>query len=252
MNIPSCYVEGYDAARKVDSVLAERYIRHTTVGDPVADAVISEMARKNNPAQVHRAIAATLDNYDDLPDDAPEPLRNLVADSRVLPDWFDGELAQNATRAFLRNSDIVLGALVGGALIEGFSTLISKSFRIRSRIMLNGVRRLKQNLLQLLEQFLPGGIAPGGDGWRLSLRIRLVHAQARRLVANSDEWDHSVYGLPLNSAHMLLGATAFSGRLIQHVNNLGGDFSDREREGLCTRLAVHGPDNGDTRAFHVS
>ena len=32
LNIPSCYVGGYEAARKVDPVFAERYIRHTTTG----------------------------------------------------------------------------------------------------------------------------------------------------------------------------------------------------------------------------
>ncbi len=126
---------------------------------------------------------------------------------------------------------MVLGALVGGAIIEGFSTLISKSFRIRSRIVENGVRRLKQNLAQLLDQYMPGGILPGGDGWRLSIRIRLIHAQARRLIRQTEEWDESEYGLPLSTAHMLLGAAAFSGRLMQHVGNLGGDFSAEEREG---------------------
>ncbi len=230
MNIPSCYVDGYEAARKLDPVLAERYIRHTTIGDPVADAVVAELARTGSPAEVHGIIATTLDNHDHLPEDASEPLRNLIGHAGAIPDWFDRELVRDATRAFLRNSEMVLGALVGGAIIEGFSTLISKSFRIRSRIMTNGVRRLKQNLLQLLEQYLPGGIEPGGDGWKLSLRIRLVHAQARRLVAASDEWDQSVYGLPLSAAHMLLGAAAFSGRLMQHVSSLGGDFSPRERE----------------------
>ena len=231
MNIPTAYVAGYETARKVDPVLAERYIRHTTLGDPVADAVVAELAANASPADVHGIIARTLDSFSDLPADTPKSLRDLIADSGVVPDWFDRDLARDATRAFLRNSEMVMGALVGGAIIEGFSTLISKSFRIRSRIMTNGVRRLKQNLLQLLEQYLPGGIEPGGDGWKLSLRIRLVHAQARSLVSTSDEWDRSVYGVPLSAAHMLLGAAAFSGRLLQHVSNLGGDFSDREREG---------------------
>ena len=230
MVVPSCYIDGYEAARKVDPEFAEKYIRYTTIGDPVADAVVAELAAKASPAEVHGIIAATLAEPDNLPADTPESLRNLIADSGVLPDWYDRELAHEATRAFLRNSEMVLGALVVGAIIEGFSTLISKSFRIRSRIMLNGVRRLKQNLLQLLEQYLPGGIEPGGDGWRLSLRIRLVHAQSRRLLARSDEWDQSVYGLPLSSAHMMLGAAAFSGRLMQYVDKLGGDFSEREKD----------------------
>ena len=231
MHIPSCYIDGYERIRQVDPVLAEQYVRHTTIGEPEGDAVVAELAQTAGPAHAHSLIAAALDNRDELPEGTSDALRNLIDHARALPDWFDRELAREATRGFLRNSEMVLGALVGGAIIEGFSTLISKSFRIRSRIMTNGVRRLKQNLLQLLEQYLPGGIEPGGDGWKLSLRIRLVHAQARRLIATSDEWDQSTYGVPLSAAHMLLGAAAFSGRLLQHVSNLGGDFSDREREG---------------------
>lgn len=231
MCVPSCYVDGYEAARGIDPAVADDYIRYTTLGDPVADAVVAELAQTATPAKVHGIIASSVNNHHDLPAGTPDSLRNLIADAGRMPEWFDPDLALQGTRGFLRNSDMVLGGLVGGAIIEGFSTLISKSFRIRSRITENGVRRLKQNLLQLVEQFMPGGLEPGGDGWRLSLRIRLVHAQARRLVRGSDEWDEETYGLPLSTAHMLLGAATFSARLMQHVARLGGDFTDEEREG---------------------
>ena len=232
LNIPSCYVDGYEVARKVDPEMAEMYIRHTMIGDPVADAVVADLAANASPREVHGVIASTLDNWDNLPPGTPEPLRNLVHTSGVVPDWYDRELAMDATRAFLRNSDMVLGGLIAGAIVEGFSTLISRSFRIRSRIVTNGVRRLKQNMLQLCDQFLPGGMDPGADGWKLSLRIRLVHAQSRLLLKDSDDWGGvETYGMPLSASHMLLGAAAFSGRLMQHVARLGADFSEREIEG---------------------
>ena len=117
------------------------------------------------PQDVHSTIASTVDRYFDPPRKTPEALRELIASAAVVPDWFDPDIALKGTKAFLRNSDMVLGGLVGGAIVEGFSTLISKSFRIRSRIILNGVRRLKQNTLQLTEQFMPGGLEPGGDAW---------------------------------------------------------------------------------------
>ena len=229
-DVPTCYVDGYEAARARDPEMAERYIRYTTQGDPLADRAVEQLAKVVAPQNVHRTIAKTVDRYFDPPKDTPEALRELIASSTVLPDWFDRDLAMKATRAFLRNSNMVLGGLVGGAIVEGFSTLISKSFRIRSRIILNGVRRLKQNTLQLTEQFMPGGPAPGGDGWKLSLRIRLVHAQSRMLLRESDEWDTATHGAPLSTAHMLLGAAAFSGRLMHHVGRLGGDFTAEERE----------------------
>ena len=229
--IPSCYARGYEAARQVDPELADAYIRYTTLGDPAADAVVAELAENFSPARVHGIIASSIEHRHDLSHDTPESLKNLIAEASRVPEWFDPALAFKGTSGFLRNSDMVLAGLVGGAIIEGFSTLISKSFRIRGRITENGVRRLKQNLLQLVEQFMPGGLEPGGDGWRLSLRIRLVHAQARMLIRGSHEWDEDVHGLPLSTAHMLLGAAAFSARLMQHVAALGGDFTDEEREG---------------------
>ena len=210
--------------------MAERYIRYTTVGDPLADRAVEQLAKVVPPQNVHATIAKTVGSYFDPPKDTPEALRELISSSAVVPDWFDAKIAMKATRAFLRNSDMVLGSLVGGAIVEGFSTLISKSFRIRSRIILNGVRRLKQNTLQLTEQFMPGGLEPGGDAWKLSLRIRLVHAQSRMLLKESNEWDTTTHGMPLSTAHMLLGAAAFSGRLMHHVGRLGGDFTDEERE----------------------
>ena len=153
---------------------------------------------------MYQVIAKAIRPHGEPLADTPERLRELLVGASIKPDWFDPELAMAASRGFLRNSDLVMAALVCGAIIEGFSTLISKSFRIRGLVMQNGVRRLKQNMLQLLEQFMPGGILPYGDGWRLSLRTRLVHAQARLLLRQSEVWDFETYGLPLNAAHMSL------------------------------------------------
>ena len=230
MTVPSCYVAGYEAARARDPEFAEAYIRHTTVGDPSADAVVEELAAMGQFERWHQVIGGALQNHEDPPRDTPESLRRLIEEANATPDWYDPDLAMLATRAFIRNAEVVLAALSTGAIVEGFASLISKSFRIRGRIMLNGVRRLKQNLLQLVEQYLPGGVEPGGDAWRLNLRIRLVHAQSRRLIRQSPEWNEEVYGLPISAAHMLLGAAAFSGRLMQHVTALGGDFTALERE----------------------
>jgi hypothetical protein len=230
LDIPACYIDGCEAGRAVDSLIAERYIRNTTRGDPLADRAVEQLAEVVGPQDVHPTIAKTVDRHFDPPRDTPEALRELIASASIVPDWFDSRIALKATKAFLRNSETVLAGLVAGAIVEGFSTLISKSFRIRSRIVLNGVRRLKQNTLQLTEQFMPGGLEPGGDAWKLSLRIRLVHAQSRMLLRRSDEWDAATHGTPLSAAHMLLGAAAFSGRLMHHVRRLGGDFTDEERE----------------------
>ena len=228
--IPSSYLDGYREARALDAEMADTYLAHTMIGDPAADRVVEDLARDYEQAEAAALLAAAIQNHGDLPENAPDSLRELVEEVAVLPGWYDPNVAFIATKAFLRNSEMVLAGLVGASIVEGFSTLISKSFRIRSRIVMNGVRRLKQNLIQLVEQFLPGGMEPGGDGWRLTLRIRLVHAQSRMLLKDSDEWDTPTYGVPISAAHVLLASAAFSGRLMQHVQALGGDFNDEERD----------------------
>ncbi len=229
LKVPSEYAAGYETARQRDPELAEAYIRHTTVGDPLADALVKDLS-SFPPREVHAILTRALESSDAVPSDMPQSLREFVDEAHAVPDWFDPAIARMASRAFLRNSDIVLAALVGGSIVEGFSTLISKSFRIRGRVTDSGVRRLKQNGLQLVEQYLPGGMEPGGDGWRLTLRVRLVHAQSRYLINQSDEWDHERHGEPISAAHVLLAGAAFSGRLMRHVAALGGDFSAEERE----------------------
>jgi len=229
LRIPEAYLPGYLAAREECPELAHAYVRHTTEADPLADAVAEDLSGLV-PNEVHAMLAGAFDRPGAPPSGVPESLREFLAEADNVPDWYDRGRARVASRAFLRNSDIVLSALVGGSIVEGFGTLISKSFRIRGRIMNMGVRRLKANGMQLVEQYLPGGMDPGGDGWRLTLRVRLVHAQSRRLLLRSDEWDQDRYGMPISAAHVLLAGAAFSGRLMRHVASLGGDFTQKERD----------------------
>ena len=229
ITVPGAYADGYARAHVTNPELAEAYIRHTNIGDPLADPVAAELATLSS-RRVHALLARVLQDPYDLPPETPETLRQFMNEVRQIPDWFDEDAARIASRAFLRNSDLVLAGLVGGSIVEGFATLISKSFRIRGRVLTSGVRRLKQNGLQLIEQYLPGGMSLLGDGWKLTLRVRLVHARSRLLIAESDEWDRERYGLPISAATMMLAGSAFSGRLMQHVASLGGDFTAEERE----------------------
>ncbi len=212
--------------------MADKYVALTMVGDPLADAVVADLAHLP-PAEVHRTIKRAL-AHGGVPagtgDDMPESMRRLLARYAELPDWYDEEMASVAATTFVRHSESVSAALVCGSIVEGFATLISKSFRIRGRVMTQGRRRLMQNLLQLIEQYMPGGMHPGGDGWRLTLRARLVHAQARAFLREAPEWSHEDYGLPISAATIYFAACAFSGRLMQHVRTLGADISDEEQE----------------------
>ena len=230
MNIPHAYLPGYEKARALDAERTLRYISHTTVGDPEMDAVVEELSTLA-PGEGRRFVEAFMDHGDEgVMRDAPPLLQEFFKGVETPPDWVDFDAFRPGIRMFHRNSQLVLGAFVGGTLVEGFSTNISKSFFITGRVRERGVRRLRQNNRHMIEIFMPFGLERDGDGWKLSVRIRLIHAQVRRLLKNSIDWDHEEWGVPISAAHVGYSIAAFSARLLMHMESLGATFSDEERE----------------------
>ncbi len=228
MNAPTDYTEGYEKARAIDAELADRYVAHTTVADPEADAAMEVLAALGRE-QANRFIHAGMEQDEDELREAPQLVRDFFEGLDTPPDWVDPSAFVPGIRMFHRNSRLVLGGMVGGTLIEGFTTNIAKSFFITGRLRDQGVRRLKQNNRHMVEIFMPHGLERDGDGWKLSVRIRLIHAQVRRLLASSDEWDAEAWGTPISAAHVGFAITAFSARLLKHLKSLGASYNDEER-----------------------
>ena len=231
MNIPSDYIEGYEQARLVDQRLADLYVEHTTVGDPEADALVEELAPLGQRESGRLLHAAMDEDYAALRD-APKSLLDFFENCATPPPWVDFAAFAPGVRMFHRNSRLVLGGMVGGTLVEGFCTNIAKSFFITGRLRDQGVRRLQQNNRHMVEIFIPGGLGRGGDGWKLSVRIRLIHATVRRLLRRSDEWDEAAWGTPISAAHLAYALSAFSARLLRHLKGLGAKFDSEERAGF--------------------
>ena len=229
MKLPSAYTQGYEKARHVDKEAADNYIAHTYVGDPVMDALVEEIAPLPQ-SEVHRFIHAGMEeDYDDLRN-APQLLRDFFIDApQPDPDWLDHDALRPGVRAFQRNSVPILSAFVTGVLIDGFATLISKSFVQTGRIFENGVPRLRQNNRHQMEIFWPGGLEREGDGWKLSVRLRFVHAQVRRLLGQTAEWEHDAWGVPISAAHLGYAIACFAARTVKHSEALGARYSTEER-----------------------
>ena len=230
MQIPSAYTEGYAKARVHDPALADLYMEHTGIGDPVLDPVMEEIASLPND-RLTRFIRAGIIQEEDGLKGAPQALRDFfrTVDTETPP-WLDHQAFRPAIRVFNLNVTNMLIAFVCGVLIEGFATLIAKSFFATGRVLdpNTGKRRLMQNNRQLLEVFYPGGLERDGDGFRLSLRVRFVHARIRQLLAHSDTWDYARYGTPISAAHLGFALTVFSMRLLQYSALVGTNFNEEE------------------------
>ena len=229
LKVPSDYKAGYAKARLVDRETADNYIVHTQIGDPIMDAVVEALAPLPQE-QAHRYIHAGMEGDRGGMQGAPDLVRDFFFDAPPPdPEWLDYGAFAPGVRAFQRNSVPVLSAFVTGVLIDGFATLISKSFVQTGRIFDNGVWRLKQNNRHQMEIFWPGGLARHGDGWKLSVRIRFVHAQVRRLLAPTEEWEHDAWGVPISAAHLGYAVACFAALTVKHSESLGARYSPEER-----------------------
>jgi hypothetical protein len=229
MDIPTDYGAGFEQARVLDPELASTYIEHTTIADPLADAVLDRLFELDDE-RASEMLHIAMDAVDEADlRDLPPYIREFFHEVSQPPDWVDHASFLPGIRMFHRNSRLVLGGMVGGTLVEGFSTNIAKSFFITGRLREQGVRRLKQNNRHMVEMFIPGGLEREGDGWKLTIRLRLIHAAIRRLLSESEDWDHQAWGMPISAAHLGYAIAAFSARLLKHIEKLGAVFDDEER-----------------------
>ena len=235
---PSAYIETYAKARLSARERADNYMRHTRVGDPALDPVMEELSPMP-PAHLHRFIEAGIERRPEVLRRAPRSLRDFF-DNLEEPPWLDHEAFRPGVRAFSTNADLMLVAFVTGVLVEGFSTLIAKSFNTTKRVAATS-RRLQQNNRQLLDIFFPGGLQRDGDGWKLSTRVRFVHCRIRALLAKSDVWDYDAWGTPVSAAHLGLAIAVFSKRLLDYSVKVGARYTPEEKASVLAvwRYAGH-------------
>ena len=230
MKIPSDYQEGYKKALQIDRERATNYIAHTTIGDPLADELVDDLSHLDHSLSADLLKTALSADSSRIGRDAPASLKKFMDSCNEVPEWVDFDAMKPGFEMFHRNTRFVLAGMVAGTLVEGFTTNISLSFFIKGRLRYQGIKRLQQNNRHMLEIFLPGGLEKHGDGWALSIRVRLVHARSRQLLYNASEWDTDVLGVPLSSAHVGFAICAFSARLLAHMKALGASFDEDERK----------------------
>ena len=227
---PSAYLDGYEKARLYDQAAADNYLKHTTIGDPELDPIMEELSAELSPGDLHRFIGAGIEQNDEVLHFAPRSLRDFFNNFQE-PSWLYYEGFRPGSRAFHGNVDLMLAAFVTGVLVEGFSTLIAKSFKVTGRVATTR-RRLQQNNRHMLEIFFPAGLQRNSEGWKLSMRIRFVHARIRGLLANSDDWNHEAWGTPVSAAHLGFAISVFSKRLLEYSMLLGAKFDREERQSV--------------------
>lgn len=222
-------VERMDAARTLYGPEVEALVGWLGVQDPLADAWVAQMAELG-PGEGWRMTTPALASGRVAPG-APQALRALVDQLWDVPRWVEPARLDRGGQPLLRSG--VLGGMVLGlrSLVVGYAAPGgNKPLVLSGMLERQTARRLQETTKFVQAVSVPGGMARGADGFVITARVRLMHAQVRRLVRASGRWDDSAWGAPINQHDMIATILLFSTVLLEGLERLGVRVDPQEAE----------------------
>lgn len=227
--IPSRFVN-LDAARARFGDRVDRLAPYLSRVDPLADAVVSSFAELP-PRRGFALLDAALDHGIDAVPEAPPSLRALFAELDRVPPWVDWSALDAGGELLMRSGPfggMVLGA---GSLILGYASPGgNKPLVFSGRLKETAARRLDETSRFVQAVCRPGGMKRHGDGFKITVKVRLMHAEVRRMILRSGRWDEARWGKPINQHDMSATTLLFSLAVLEGLRMLGLEIPGEEAE----------------------
>ncbi len=209
------------------------HLKHALLdGDPLADAVadwMHEAPRGEGRALLDRALERGID---EVPN-APAPLAALFAEVDRVPPWVDRRALRLATDTMLRVGRGGTYALGGASLMSGYlSSGAVKPLVATGALMRMARRRIAETGRFLRDVATSGAVDRSSDGFKTTIRVRIMHSMVRRNLERSGAWRTDEWGTPINQRDMVGTNLEFSIAYIGGLTALGYRISRREREAL--------------------
>jgi hypothetical protein len=165
--------------------------------------------------------------------EAPAELRALFASIDHVPVWVDWDAVGRGGTSFLRTG--MLGGLLLGvqSLILGYASPGgNKPLVFSGRLREQAQRRLGETGRFVYAVSQADGMRRAAEGFAITVKVRVMHAQVRRLIRESGRWKTEKWGEPINQHDMVATALLFSVAVIDGMDKLGYRYSLAQREDL--------------------
>ncbi|HEX5678773.1 MAG TPA: oxygenase MpaB family protein [Alcanivorax sp.] len=197
-------------------------------GDPAMDTLV-DWIYDHGTREGRALFEQALEQGIDAVPAAPEPLRRFFDSVDRRPDWVDPALIDEGARFIHRTgltATYVLRdlALMGGYLLSGFN----QSLVLTGALSQGTARRVAETGKWWIDCTEPGGLGRFGEGFKTTLRVRLVHSLVRRNLSGREEWDSARWGLPLCQTDMVATYLGFSVVMLGGLRKLGVPVTGRE------------------------
>lgn len=198
------------------------------VGDPLADAALAVI---DGAGARGRAWLETLVRGERA-DDAPSELQALHA-ALQPPMWVDWQRTERGARVLLSSGILAGVTLAGKSILLGYASPGgNKPLALSGALTKRAPRRLSETSRYVRAVLLPRGLAPGGEGYALSVRVRLMHARVRALALADARWQRAAWGVPINQHDMAATSILFSEVLLQGLETLGARITPADGDAV--------------------
>ena len=153
------------------------------VGDPEADATVAWLYANDQIALANQLLSGLYWEGVAPPEAFPAPLRDFLLSASQLPAWADASLMERGQRLFMRHGLLALAGLLTASLPSCY--LMTKAVRVlgvTQQLVFHPYQRVIATAQMVNDTMTPGGMAPGAEGLKAALRVRLLHASIRYLT----------------------------------------------------------------------
>lgn len=211
--------------KDLDEELLDRIGRRMFTRDELGARLVRAMGRDRPDAErvtMARFGHALEHGIDSVPD-APAPLREFFDEVDRVPDWVDFDLVERGARAIRRMGrsvdDVLLQlSLIGGYRFGGPPDLLVATGGLTGS---TAMRRLGETKKWALAISRPGGMRRDGEGFKLTVHVRAMHALINHRFETNGRWDAQQWGLPINQADQAATLGLFNSTLLLGVRALG-------------------------------
>ncbi|MFD8565791.1 oxygenase MpaB family protein [Streptomyces sp. NPDC059639] len=211
------------------ATIGERLNARDEIGAALANALRDTGAGQSGKATMKQFRRALHDGIDSVPD-PPRALRDFFGAVDPVPDWVDFDLVEEGgrvARRFGRNTaDVMLQlALIGSYRFDGPPRLLVETGGLVGG---SALRRIAETQAWATAVTAPGALRRDGEGFRLTVHVRLMHALVNQRFEHSGRWDAERWGLPVNQSDLAATLGLFNAVQLLGVRLLGVPVSRAE------------------------
>ena len=244
LDVPDDLVDGSKLGRVVNYERAlavfgrapvEHLARHYNLGDEVGYAAyLALRSVEGAPGPGRRMFLQALEQGIDSVEGAPPELVALFKSVDEVPDWVDWEQLRRGSVAYWRVGKLTVMGLAYAAIGAGFRTYGGSRELVLSRRLIERDqvgRRLIETLRWAANASKPDGMQRQADGFRMTMKVRMMHAAVRHHCSRSPHWNWNDWGISVDnvSAVYTMG-TLFTEAVIDALAKAGIRLSGAERD----------------------